>query len=56
MVRPPRLIFAELKAEKGNVTPAQEEWLLALGRVGDQPEVYIWRPSNWDDLTKVLSR
>ncbi len=31
-VRPPRLIFAELKGEKGKVTPEQEAWLEDLRR------------------------
>lgn len=33
MVRGPRLIFAELKTDKGKVTPEQEAWLVDLGRV-----------------------
>ena len=30
MVRPPRLIFAELKSEKGKLSDKQKEWLEAL--------------------------
>jgi len=43
LVHPERrwLIFAELKAEKGRLTPAQKNWLTWLGRIA---EVYVWRP------------
>src|SRR5574340_48774 len=30
LVRPPQLIFAELKSERGRVTPGQRAWLDAL--------------------------
>lgn len=52
MARGRRLIFAELKSERGRVSPAQAEWLAELqifavycgsGTVG----VYVWRPSDW---------
>ncbi len=33
-VRPPRLIFAELKSEKGKTTPEQEAWLEDLRECG----------------------
>ena len=34
---PPRLIFAELKSEKGKITPEQEEWLGMLRECGSYP-------------------
>lgn len=34
LVRPPRLIFAELKTDTGRVKPEQEAWLEALAEVG----------------------
>ena len=53
MVRPPDIIFVELKAEKGRVTQDQEEWGWALmGCPG--VEYYLWRPSDWDELVEVL--
>jgi len=38
-VRPPRLIFAELKSEKGAVSEKQSEWLDLLKRCGE-PRAY----------------
>jgi len=35
LVRGPELIFAELKAENGRLGPGQQEWLDALGVIGD---------------------
>ncbi len=68
LVRPPELIFAELKAEKGKTTPEQEAWLEDLGVVaqcillnqdslgGDEipVQVYVWRPSDFDDVRRTL--
>ena len=59
MVRLSRIIFAELKSEKGKVSPAQQEWLDALGNVGDKDmQVYLWRPSdiepNGGEIARVL--
>lgn len=46
MTRRGRLIFAELKSEKGRLTPQQHEWMDAL--VGRKDwEVYLWRPADW---------
>jgi hypothetical protein len=55
LVRDERLIFAELKTEKGRVTREQREWLEALGRV-PAVEVYLWRPSDWPELERTLRR
>ena len=66
MVKSPRLIFAELKSEKGKLTPEQEEWLDGLGSCGDAVrqlghlvdkegvEVYLWRPSDLDNIIDIL--
>lgn len=45
LVRPPRLVFAELKAERGRLTAEQEHWLDVLRQAG--AEVYVWKPKNW---------
>jgi hypothetical protein len=43
-----RLIFAELKSEKGRIRPEQQVWLETLGI---HHESYLWRPRHWQDGT-----
>ncbi len=66
MVRPPRVIFAELKSETGRLDarqrysprtgralPNQKDWKDALeGCIG--VEYFLWKPSNWDEIVEVL--
>ena len=54
LVRPPRVIFAELKSETGTATTAQDEWLDTL-RQCPGVETYLWRPSDLDDIATILS-
>lgn len=54
MVRGLRLVFAELKSEKGRESKAQAQWLDALSRVTS--EVWLWRPSHWPEIERVLRR
>ena len=49
-----RVIFAELKAEKGKLTAHQKGWLDTLTTAG--AEVYVWRPSDWDNVLRTLNR
>ena len=45
LVKPPRLVFAELKQEGAYPTPAQRDWhsdLIACGI-----EVHVWRPYDY---------
>jgi len=53
LVRGDRIIFAELKSEKGSVRPEQRMWLDALEKVC-KVEVYLWRPHNWDEIVERL--
>ena len=54
MVRRDRVVFAELKTEKGRVRKAQSAWLGALKDSGCV-EVYLWRPRHIDEITSILS-
>jgi hypothetical protein len=49
---PPRIIYAELKAEKGKLTRAQKNMLDMLNQCNQT--TYIWRPSDWNDIEEVL--
>ncbi len=53
MARGGRLVLAELKVN-AKVTPEQCEslWILA----GTGAEVYVWRPSCWPQIERVLAR
>ncbi len=54
MVRPPRLIFAELKREGAIPTLKQAEALDLLGQCPGL-EVYLWRPSDWGNIARILA-
>ena len=49
-----RIIFAEIKAQKGVASPEQKIWLTLLAATG-MVEVYLWRPSDWDRIVEVLT-
>lgn len=53
LLRPPRLVFAELKSEKGKLSVEQRAWLDELGQVPGI-EAYCWRPSDMDTIAEVL--
>jgi hypothetical protein len=60
LVRPPRLILAELKAnpetqKAGRPSDEQSEWLRQLGLVPGV-EVYVWRPTDWQEIYLTLAR
>lgn len=52
LVRDDRLVFAELKSATGRTSVEQEAWLAALRLT--TAEVYLWKPSDWDEVVRVL--
>ena len=54
LVRPPRTLFAELKATGGEATPPQVEWLRALD-LCPGTEAYLWTPDYMDRVAFLLS-
>lgn len=77
MVRPPRLLVVELKAERGHVSVEQAAWIGAFTAIGgsvrfvveaarehdllggiEEPSVecYVWKPSQWDEIERILAR
>lgn len=53
LVKPPRMIWVELKAEKGRLSAEQQQWLDALGRC-TEVSTFVWRPHQWDEIQEVL--
>jgi hypothetical protein len=51
-VRRERVVFIELKTEKGQLSEEQEQWLSALGLAG--AAVHFWRPSDWPEIEAAL--
>ena len=54
LVRPPRVIFAELKVKKGKLSNPQKFWQKELIECPGI-EYYVWRPSDLDSIEEVLS-
>jgi hypothetical protein len=52
LVRRPRVVWAELKSQRGKATEDQRDWLDDLRASGQH--VYLWRPSDWPEIEKVL--
>lgn len=53
LCRPPRLILAELKTEKGKLTHMQKLWGERLDKCAGI-EYYLWRPSSWEEIRRVF--
>lgn len=48
LLRPPRLIFAELKGKKGALTQDQALWLNSFRACGPSIETHEWHPADWE--------
>ena len=40
-----RVVYAEIKLERGRLSAAQDAWLEVLREAGQ--EVYVWKPADW---------
>jgi len=54
-VRPPRVLWLELKLDKGRVSPEQEDWLATLNDSGQEAHL-IRLPREWDRLMELVAR
>lgn len=52
LIRPPRLIFAELKTDVGKTTAEQDAVIDMLRECGET--VHVWRPRDWEIIQRVL--
>ncbi len=48
-----RVIFAELKAKKGKLSPEQQAWSEVLKEA--KQEVYLWFPKDWPEIKRILA-
>ena len=55
LVRSPRVIFAELKSERGRLTPEGKAWKELLEQCPGV-EYYLWRPEDWEEIELVLRK
>lgn len=53
LCRPPRLILAELKSERGTLSDAQAKWIELLEQC-EGVEVYLWRPADLETVKGIL--
>lgn len=47
-----RVIVAELKVGRNKPTAEQVAWLDGFRKAG--AEAYLWTPTDWDDITRIL--
>lgn len=55
LVRPPLVIFAELKSESGRLEPDQKLWRDALQGCSGV-EWFVWKPHDRDEICGILHR
>lgn len=54
LVRRPRVVWVELKSERNTLTDDQRDWISDLRACGQ--EAYLWRPSDWRNVERILAR
>ena len=47
-----RVLYVELKTDKGRTSKAQQAWISALNEAGGDAQV--WRPRDWDEIERTL--
>ncbi len=55
LVKPPRIVFAELKRQEGKLSTDQLVWYGLLIQCPGV-EAYVWRPGDIDEVLRVLQR
>jgi len=48
-----RVLFREIKTDKGRLTPAQQRWESEL--LGRHADHKVWRPADWDQIATELT-
>lgn len=54
LVRPPRLVVAELKSATGRIASDQRAWIADLAASG--VETFVWRPIDYPDAIAAVLR
>ena len=49
------MVVAELKQDGQYPTEAQQAWLDDFARMPGI-EAYVWRPKDWDEIARILSK
>jgi hypothetical protein len=52
LIRRPRIVWAELKSERGKLTVEQAACVAELRACGQ--EVFVWRPRDWEAIERCL--
>ena len=55
LVKPGRLLFVELKSQKGKLTQEQSVWLSMLQHSIPGVEAYCWSPDDWAHIQEILT-
>jgi hypothetical protein len=54
LVRGARMLFIECKTMVGRVTDDQQHWVDAINAVQGRIEARVFRPSDWDEIHRIL--